>query len=232
MPLLFFKKLNRGSKHIRATVSYENFSDVKVKHTVRLAKRAVKKGDTKLKNIVLAIGFIGALLASAPAYAITCKEFETKGMDYVLSGGEIPMCTARDKDRMAALSAALPGTLPKFKTMEEVNAYFNRLHYTSKDLQHWKSPKEFLASKEGDCADFSVAKAAALNEMGYDAKVIVGIFHRDAPRYPGQEHAVVLVDGKYVLTSEYNYIRTWSSYQKEFTPVSVWTRGGAHFYKE
>jgi len=55
--------------------------------------------------------------------------------------------------------------------LEMVNDFFNGMHFVS-DLNHWgvedywATPVEFLASKAGDCEDYSIAKYYTLKKMG------------------------------------------------------------------
>ena len=59
--------------------------------------------------------------------------------------------------------------------LEAVNKFFNRNRFIS-DLQHWKksdywaTPIEFLATKGGDCEDFSIAKYITLRALGIPEK--------------------------------------------------------------
>ncbi len=55
-----------------------------------------------------------------------------------------------------------------------VNDFFNRLRFVD-DIDHWKrrdywaTPVEFLATRGGDCEDFSIAKYFTLRELGIPA---------------------------------------------------------------
>lgn len=55
--------------------------------------------------------------------------------------------------------------------LEKVNSFFNRMEFVD-DIVHWgekdywATPVEFLASRGGDCEDFSIAKYFTLQAMG------------------------------------------------------------------
>jgi len=55
--------------------------------------------------------------------------------------------------------------------LEKVNSFFNRMEFVD-DIVHWgekdywATPVEFLASRGGDCVDFSIAKYFTLQAMG------------------------------------------------------------------
>lgn len=59
--------------------------------------------------------------------------------------------------------------------LKMVNDFFNRMKFVS-DQRHWgkedywATPVEFLATKGGDCEDFSIAKYFTLKEMGVPVK--------------------------------------------------------------
>jgi len=65
------------------------------------------------------------------------------------------------------------------KKLRIVNDFFNRMKFVS-DIKHWKkedywaTPVEFLATKGGDCEDFSIAKYFTLKELGVpDEKMLI-----------------------------------------------------------
>lgn len=65
--------------------------------------------------------------------------------------------------------------------ISKVHKFFNNFKY-AKDIDqfgksdYWMTPKEFLASGEGDCEDFAIAKYYALKELGVKhLKFVVGV---------------------------------------------------------
>lgn len=63
---------------------------------------------------------------------------------------------------------------PEMEKVRVVNRFFNRMRFID-DIDHWKvrdywaTPVEFLATRGGDCEDFSIAKYFTLTEMGVPA---------------------------------------------------------------
>nr|WP_245959120.1 transglutaminase-like cysteine peptidase [Marinomonas pollencensis] len=61
--------------------------------------------------------------------------------------------------------------LPIAEKLKAVNNFFNMMDFVS-DIKHWgkedywATPIEFLASRGGDCEDFTIAKYFALRELG------------------------------------------------------------------
>ena len=87
----------------------------------------------------------------------------------------------------------------------KVNAYKYQPEPAGQDV--WKSPAQFYADGGGDCEDSAIAKMSLLPD--HDTKLVVGVLKS------GQAHAVLLVDGVYVLDNRFNAIRHWSSYKRE-----------------
>ena len=61
--------------------------------------------------------------------------------------------------------------MPEIDQINYVNQYYNRVRFVS-DAEHWgrddywATPREFLASKGGDCEDFTIAKYFTLKALG------------------------------------------------------------------
>lgn len=63
-------------------------------------------------------------------------------------------------------------TLPELDKLEAVNLFFNKNIWFTDDIQHWRrkdywaTPMETMATLEGDCEDFVIAKYFTLREVG------------------------------------------------------------------
>ncbi len=60
---------------------------------------------------------------------------------------------------------------PEMEKLNKVNQFFNRLQFVDDDdhwgvEDYWATPVEMLATRGGDCEDFSIAKYFTLKEMG------------------------------------------------------------------
>lgn len=71
--------------------------------------------------------------------------------------------------------------------LEQVNAFFNRLHYladsaTGRGDDEWATPREFLLRNAGDCEDFALAKYFTLRDMGVPAGHLRLMYVRTRPR--------------------------------------------------
>jgi len=80
----------------------------------------------------------------------------------------------------------------------------NAIHYTSDIEQHgtvnvWMTPLASLASGQGDCKDYAIAKYVALQDIGIAAEDLQLLIVRD--RAVRQDHAVVAVrrDGHWLI---------------------------------
>jgi predicted transglutaminase-like cysteine proteinase len=111
-------------------------------------------------------------------------------------------------------------------SLQSVNNKVNAYRYIpeAKGLDEWKSPAQFYADGGGDCDDFAIVKMALLPD--HETYIVIGYLPDGTP------HAVLLVDGIYVLTNDFKTggstrIRHWSSYMQTFT-VKYYSTGGKY----
>lgn len=99
--------------------------------------------------------------------------------------------------------------------MELVNAYYNQIEYVSDTPpgnDDWKQPNRFI-KEGGDCEDYAIAKYHALKKYHTVAILTGYIWTRETGH---GYHAVLLVDGKYVLDNGFNQILTLEEYIKHY----------------
>jgi len=99
-----------------------------------------------------------------------------KALDYVAD-----KYGSRARNRLLDWEALMEGNKNKSEAakLKIVNDFFNRMKFVS-DIKHWKqedywaTPVEFLATRGGDCEDFSIAKYFTLRELGVpDKKMLI-----------------------------------------------------------
>ena len=107
-------------------------------------------------------------------------------------------------------------------TINRVQSYVFSFQYRREDTDHWKTPKEFLADKEGDCEDFAICAGAMLQKL-LPQRLLWLVLCRetgDSKRY----HAVLrieLSDGMFYLNDKYRIPSTEKAFLLEYEVASV-----------
>lgn len=92
----------------------------------------------------------------------------------------------------------------------KVNKEVNQYEYIGEvDTDYWKTPEEFYADGGGDCEDFALVKYERLKDE-HIVHLLMLLFEKDGEK---RGHAVLLVDGKYILDNGTDNILTPDSYR-------------------
>ena len=80
----------------------------------------------------------------------------------------------------------------------------NEFEYENDEQEIWKSPKQMIQDKAGDCEDFAFLASKILSNLGYKTYVIAFL----ESETPDVGHAICLIkhNGKYTYFSNYWYI--------------------------
>jgi len=96
-------------------------------------------------------------------------------------------------------------------TIKEINSNVNEIfEYRREKKDHWKKPMEMALDGYGDCEDFAIFKYHALKQLGHNVKVLVVHMYKKA-----EDHAVLLVDDKYVLDNMTDNILEYDTFMKD-----------------
>ncbi len=107
------------------------------------------------------------------------------------------------------ISAPLfPSTVNSPKTLG--TWLYDNFTYELEEEEHWKSPKEMVKDKSGDCEDFAILAQYVLKKLGYKAYLIVVEYY-----YEDEMHAICVFrheDGTYsYYSNEYYEPRRYKS---------------------
>ena len=109
----------------------------------------------------------------------------------------------------------LPG--PFSRTLQGVNDFVNSFDYQPDSDGVWKTPEQFFQDQGGDCEDFAVVKYHYLKNT-HAVEILVGHLKNSHTEEgdPNYAHAVLLVDGKWVLDSMTNKLLSFRKYHENF----------------
>lgn len=111
--------------------------------------------------------------------------------------------------------------LSALKAMLVINSSVNRaVTYRGDQNDHWASVTETVASGQGDCEDYAIAKRALLIKAGFDAQSLQFVVLNDTRR--GLQHAVLVVhleDARYVLDNLSDVVARDAAYSS-YRPIA------------
>jgi predicted transglutaminase-like cysteine proteinase len=107
--------------------------------------------------------------------------------------------------------------LPKFDSIKQVNQFVNNFQYEKDVEDYWKSPKELISSKRGDCEDFAIAKSVLIenSNLSDDNKLVMV---RD--NFLNVYHVITISDG-YVLDNQNKDIITINESMKRYSYLYI-----------
>lgn len=113
-------------------------------------------------------------------------------------------------------------TLPVLRDneLQTVHDFVRSFKYEGDTFRTWKTTVQFFKDGGGLCNDFATVEYQYLKN-DHDVKIAVGHIISSGT-YPGDQnyaHAVLIVDGKYVLDSMSAKVRHVSSFKKDFRTI-------------
>ena len=120
--------------------------------------------------------------------------------------------------------------------LEHINQSVNlAIRYVSDSMQHgvadrWSSALASIATGQGDCEDYAIAKYAALTEAGFAAEDLRLVLVRD--RAVREDHAVLAVhhDGKWLIMDNRSALLREDNQISSFTPLFAINHRGVQLF--
>jgi len=104
---------------------------------------------------------------------------------------------------LAGILVSVPPIYPSYVTTPEtLEIWLQDFTYQAEEGDYWKSPKETIRDKGGDCEDFAILVDHVLSDLGYRT-FLLAIYFSDGNA--GHAVAIVKIEGQYTLFSENEY---------------------------
>ena len=106
----------------------------------------------------------------------------------------------------------------RFALLTEINTQVNKeIKYRSEKKDVWHTYEEVMKTHKGDCEEFAIVKCTILTEKFHSDRDLEIIVAKSLKK--SQAHAVLLVDGEYVLDNRSKNVYYFNEFAQEWEPT-------------